>query len=53
MREGWGWEMRGLSSSPGDAGGVGDVSIVTVGEGGLGVGGMQGLSSSSTRVMGS
>ena len=38
MREGWGWEMQGSSSSPGDAGGVGDVSIVAVGEGGAGVG---------------
>ena len=42
MREGWGWETRGLSSSPGDAGGVGDASIVAVGEGGAGGGGCEG-----------
>ena len=36
MREGWGWEMQGSSSSPGDA------SIVAVGEGGAGGGGREG-----------
>ena len=42
MREGWCWEMRGLLSSPGDAGGVGDASVVAVSEGWAGGGGCKG-----------
>ena len=42
MREGWGWETRGSLSSPGNAGGVGDASIVTVSEGRAGGGGRKG-----------